>query len=111
MKVLVGTFNQENVLAGAFSVIVKSSGTFGQPSFEALTFNAKVRAVPPQLWCPLLPLELPERRQGGLDQEAAVLRREEARLPGAGPRPLPHRVLEQGQQVLVINTVIFVTLF
>ena len=30
------TFNQEMALLGAFSVIVKSSGTFGKPSFEAL---------------------------------------------------------------------------
>ena len=29
MKVIVGTFNQEKALVGAFSVIVKSSGTFG----------------------------------------------------------------------------------
>ena len=28
MKALVGTFNQENVLVGTFSVIVKSSQTF-----------------------------------------------------------------------------------
>ena len=28
MKALVGAFNQENALVGAFSVIVKSSGTF-----------------------------------------------------------------------------------
>ena len=29
VKVLVATFIQENALVGAFSVIVKSSGTFG----------------------------------------------------------------------------------
>ena len=38
MKALVGAFNQEKALVGAFSVIVKSSRTFGQPSFEALMF-------------------------------------------------------------------------
>ena len=36
MKALVGAFNQEKALVGAFSVIVKSSGTFGYPSFQAL---------------------------------------------------------------------------
>ena len=36
MKALVGAFNQEKALVGAFSVIVKSSGTFGEPSFQAL---------------------------------------------------------------------------
>ena len=36
MKALVGAFNQEKALVGAFSVIVKSSGTFGKPSLEAL---------------------------------------------------------------------------
>ena len=36
MKALVGAFNQEKALVGAFSVIVKSSGTFGSPSFQAL---------------------------------------------------------------------------
>ena len=81
------------------------------------TFTAQVRAVPAQLGCPLLPLELPERRQGRLDQETALLRREEARLPRARPRPLPHLLLEQGQQVLVIvisakySHFIFVALF
>ena len=29
VKALVGAFNQEKALVGAFSVIVKSSGTFG----------------------------------------------------------------------------------
>ena len=29
-------FNQEKALVGAFSVIVKSSGTFGSPSFQAV---------------------------------------------------------------------------
>ena len=37
MKALVGAFNQETALVGAFSVIVKSSGTFGKTSFQALT--------------------------------------------------------------------------
>ena len=36
MKALVGAFNQEKDLVGAFSVIVKFSRTFVQPSFEAL---------------------------------------------------------------------------
>ena len=36
MKVIVGAFNQELVLVGTFSVIMKSSGTFGFPLFEAL---------------------------------------------------------------------------
>ena len=36
MKAQVAAFNQEKVLVGAFSAIVKSSGTFGKPSFEAL---------------------------------------------------------------------------
>ena len=36
VKALVGAFNQEKALVGAFSVIAKSSGTFGKPSFEAL---------------------------------------------------------------------------
>ena len=36
MKALVGAFNQEKALVWAFSVIVKSSGTFGKPSFQAL---------------------------------------------------------------------------
>ena len=31
----VNAFNQEKALVGAFSVIVKSSGTFGSPSFQA----------------------------------------------------------------------------
>ena len=29
-------FNQDKALVGAFSIIVKSMGTFGYPSFEAL---------------------------------------------------------------------------
>ena len=29
VKALIGAFNQERALVGAFSVIVKSSGTFG----------------------------------------------------------------------------------
>ena len=36
VKAEVAAFNQEKALVGAFSVIVKSSGTFGKPSFEAL---------------------------------------------------------------------------
>ena len=36
MKALVGAFNQEKALAGAFSVIVKLRG----PSFEALLWSA-----------------------------------------------------------------------
>ena len=39
VKAVVADFNQENVLVGAFSVIVKYSGTFGLPSFEALQFT------------------------------------------------------------------------
>ena len=39
MKELIGTFNQEYALVGAFSVIVKSSKTFVQPSFKALQFS------------------------------------------------------------------------
>ena len=34
MKALVGAFNQEKALVGAFSVIVKSSGTFGNLRFK-----------------------------------------------------------------------------
>ena len=36
VKALVDAFNPEKALAGAFSVIVNSSRTFIQPSFEAL---------------------------------------------------------------------------
>ena len=36
MKALVGAFNQEKVLVGAFSVIVKLRVIFGDPWFEAL---------------------------------------------------------------------------
>ena len=36
VKALVGTFNQEKILVGAFFVIVKYQRTFVQPSFEAL---------------------------------------------------------------------------
>ena len=36
MKVLVGAFNQEKARVGAFSVIVKSSWTLVEPSFQAL---------------------------------------------------------------------------
>ena len=39
MKALVGAFNQEKALVGAFSVIVKSSETFGEPSFQALVIT------------------------------------------------------------------------
>ena len=35
MIVLVGTFNKEKALVGAFSVIVKYSRTFVKPLFEA----------------------------------------------------------------------------
>ena len=35
-KALVGSFNQEKVLVGAFSVIMKSSHTLREPSFAAL---------------------------------------------------------------------------
>ena len=38
MKALVGTFNQEQALAGAFSVIVKTDG-----SFAALVLSAATR--------------------------------------------------------------------
>ena len=44
VKALVGSFYQEKALIGAFSVIVKSSRTFGLPSFEALPM---FRASPP----------------------------------------------------------------
>ena len=36
MKALVGAFNQDMALTGAFSVIVKFSGNLREPSFEAL---------------------------------------------------------------------------
>ena len=36
MKAVVAAFNQEKALVGAFSVIVRSSHTFGKPSFQAL---------------------------------------------------------------------------
>ena len=36
VKALVGASNQEKALVEAFFVIVKLSGTFGYPSFEAL---------------------------------------------------------------------------
>ena len=42
MKALVGAFNQEKALVGAFSVIVKSSGTFGLASFQALVPSCRV---------------------------------------------------------------------
>ena len=45
MKALVGAFNQEKALVGAFSVIMKSSWTFVQPSFRALDLTAIVQYV------------------------------------------------------------------
>ena len=43
VKGLVGTFNQEKALVGAFSLIVKSSGTFRNPSFQALAESEGTR--------------------------------------------------------------------
>ena len=40
---LVGALNQEKALVGAFSVIVKSSQTFGQPSFNAILNTAPMQ--------------------------------------------------------------------
>ena len=37
MKALVGAFNQDMALTGAFSVIVKFSGNLREPSFKALS--------------------------------------------------------------------------
>ena len=39
MKVLVGAFNQEQALVGAFAVNVKSSSNRREPSFAALLWN------------------------------------------------------------------------
>ena len=36
VKALLGTFNQEKALVGAFSVIMKSSRTFAKPSVAAV---------------------------------------------------------------------------
>ena len=43
MKAVVAAFNQEKVLVGVFSVIVKSSGTFGKHSFVALLNTGEAR--------------------------------------------------------------------
>ena len=45
MKAHVDAFNQEKALVGAFSVIVKSSRTFGKPSFEALAGTAHLPTI------------------------------------------------------------------
>ena len=42
MKVLVGTFNQEKALVGAFSMIVKSSGTFVSSSSQYQTSRVQL---------------------------------------------------------------------
>ena len=46
MNALVSSFNQEMALAGAFYVIVKSSQTFVEPSFQALPRWPTSRAMP-----------------------------------------------------------------
>ena len=53
MKVLIGAFNQERALVAAFSVIVKTDG-----SFAALVHTAAVRP-------PLVGLQSPDSRQPG----------------------------------------------
>ena len=45
VKAVVAAFNQEKALVGAFSVIVKSSGTFGEPSFQALVREQREEMV------------------------------------------------------------------
>ena len=45
MKVLIGTFNQEKALIGAFSVIVKTSRNLREGSFEALPRTCSKTAV------------------------------------------------------------------
>ena len=50
VKALVGAFNQEKALVGAFSMIVKSSRTFVKPSFQALPLNITPARTPPSVY-------------------------------------------------------------
>ena len=79
MKALVGAFNQEKALVGALSVIVKSPGTFGSRSFQAVV------PVLPDAVAHVLPL--------GLVAVAA-----HAALPTLVPAPL------HGMDIVVVHT-------
>ena len=85
MKALVGTFNQEKALVGAFYVILKSSRTFLNPSFAALVDSVPAALYSAALKLPPRPACLPRVVAPDVARGAAIATLFQHKIPPFPP--------------------------